>query len=68
MWRNGPVVASLWSAPDGESSEISQGFYANLKTGMDKAEAMQQAKLTDAAAPRSGGPASLSVGAVHRDR
>ncbi|WP_072061551.1 CHAT domain-containing protein [Synechococcus sp. GFB01] len=40
------VVASLWSAPDTESSQINKAFYANLKAGMDKAEAMRQAKLT----------------------
>ena len=28
------------------SSAITQAFYANLKAGMDKAEAMRQAKLT----------------------
>jgi CHAT domain-containing protein len=39
------VVASLWSARDEESSTINQAFYANLKAGMDKAEAMRQAKL-----------------------
>jgi CHAT domain-containing protein/predicted negative regulator of RcsB-dependent stress response len=40
------VVASLWSAPDTESSLINKAFYANLKTGMDKAEAMRQAKIS----------------------
>ncbi len=39
------VVASLWSAADAESAQISKAFYGNLKTGMDKAEAMRQAKL-----------------------
>jgi CHAT domain-containing protein len=40
------LVASLWSAPDEESITINQAFYANLKAGMDQAEAMRQAKLT----------------------
>jgi CHAT domain-containing protein/tetratricopeptide (TPR) repeat protein len=40
------VVASLWNALDKESSQLNQDFYANLKTGMDKAEAMRQAKLS----------------------
>jgi CHAT domain-containing protein len=39
------VVASLWSAPDQESSQINRAFYANLQKGLDKAEAMRQAKL-----------------------
>jgi CHAT domain-containing protein/Tfp pilus assembly protein PilF len=39
------VVASLWPAPDDESSKIIPQFYANLRTGMDKAEAMRQAKI-----------------------
>ncbi len=40
------VVASLWSAADAESAQITKAFYRNLKAGMDKAQAMQQAKLT----------------------
>jgi CHAT domain-containing protein len=39
------VVASLWSAADAESAQITKAFYGNLKAGMDKAEAMRQAKL-----------------------
>lgn len=39
------VVASLWSAVDAESAQITKAFYGNLKAGMDKAEAMRQAKL-----------------------
>ncbi len=39
------VVASLWSAVDAESAQITKAFYGNLKSGMDKAEAMRQAKL-----------------------
>ena len=39
------VVASLWPVPDDESSKIIPQFYANLRTGMDKAEAMRQAKI-----------------------
>lgn len=40
------VVASLWSAPDEQSAQLNQAFYANLKAGLDKAEAMRQAKLS----------------------
>ena len=39
------VVASLWSAVDAESAQVTKAFYGNLKAGMDKAEAMRQAKL-----------------------
>jgi CHAT domain-containing protein len=40
------VVASLWSAPDAQSAQLNKTFYANLKSGLDKAEAMRQAKLS----------------------
>jgi CHAT domain-containing protein len=35
----------LWNAVDQTSSQLIQTFYTNLQVGMDKAEAMRQAKL-----------------------
>ena len=40
------VIASLWNADDNISAEIMTKFYSNLQQGMDKSEAMRQAKLT----------------------
>jgi CHAT domain-containing protein len=39
------VVASLWNADDQKSSQLIPAFYTNLQAGMDKADAMRQAKL-----------------------
>ena len=39
------VVATLWNAYDQTSSQLILAFYTNLRAGMDKAEAMRQAKL-----------------------
>lgn len=39
------VVATLWNAYDQTSSQLIPAFYTNLRAGMDKAEAMRQAKL-----------------------
>jgi len=39
------VIASLWSAEDNTSAEIMTQFYQNLHRGMNKSEALQQAKL-----------------------
>jgi CHAT domain-containing protein len=39
------VVASLWNADDLKSSQLIPAFYTNLQAGLDKAEAMRQAKL-----------------------
>ena len=40
------LVMSLWSVPDKTTSEIMVKFYENLKNGMPKDVALQQAKLT----------------------
>jgi CHAT domain-containing protein len=40
------IIASLWNVSDQKSSEMMTQFYANLKQGMSKAEAMRQAKLS----------------------
>jgi CHAT domain-containing protein len=40
------VIASLWNAEDNTSAEIMTQFYQNLQKGMNKSEAMQQAKLS----------------------
>ncbi|MFC3196879.1 CHAT domain-containing protein [Parapedobacter deserti] len=37
-------VYSLWQVPDEETAEIMTGFYAHLKTGQTKAEALANAK------------------------
>ncbi len=39
------VVASLWSAPDQSTKEITVNFYKNLKMGMSKSAAFQKAKV-----------------------
>ena len=39
------LVVSLWQVNDGSTSAIMQAFYKNLAKGMDKAEALRQAKL-----------------------
>ncbi len=41
------VIASLWNAPDKASRDIMIQFYKNLKKGMNKSEALRQAKLTE---------------------
>jgi CHAT domain-containing protein len=40
------VMASFWNVEDKATKEIMVEFYGNLKRGMTKAEAMQQAKLS----------------------
>lgn len=40
------VVASLWSIPDNSTHHIMQLFYQNLKAGLSKGMALQQAKLS----------------------
>lgn len=40
------TVASLWNAPDQSTKELMVSFYNNLLDGKNKAEALQQAKLT----------------------
>jgi CHAT domain-containing protein/tetratricopeptide (TPR) repeat protein len=40
------LVMSLWSVPDKTTSDIMSHFYENLKNGMPKDVALQQAKLT----------------------
>jgi CHAT domain-containing protein len=40
------LVMSLWSVPDKTTSDIMVKFYENLKNGMPKDVALQQAKLT----------------------
>lgn len=39
------TVASLWAVPDQATKEIMTVFYEKLKSGLSKAEALQQAKL-----------------------
>lgn len=39
------IVNSLWQVKDYSTTEIAQDFYAHLKAGMGKAEALRQAKL-----------------------
>ena len=39
------TLASLWTAPDEVSAKIMTQFYNNLKQGMNKIEALRQAKL-----------------------
>lgn len=39
------IVMSLWSLPDDATSTVMKGFYAYLKAGKPKAEALRQAKL-----------------------
>ncbi|MFW9262397.1 tetratricopeptide repeat protein [Nostoc sp. CALU 546] len=40
------VIASLWSADDKTTKEIMVEFYQNIKQGMNKDEALRQAKLS----------------------
>ncbi len=40
------VIASLWSAEDKTTKEIMVQFYQNIKQGMNKDEALRQAKLS----------------------
>lgn len=39
------LVVSLWAVNDASTSQLMQNFYTNLGTGMDKSEALRQAKL-----------------------
>ena len=39
------MVVSLWQVNDGSTSMIMNFFYKNLKKGLNKAEALRQAKL-----------------------
>ena len=40
------VVSSLWPVADDSTRELMERFYANMKTGQDKAEAMRRAQLS----------------------
>ncbi len=40
------TIASLWNAPDQSTQKIMIAFYRNLQKGQDKANALQQAKLS----------------------
>ncbi len=40
------TVASLWAVPDRATQQVMVTFYQNLLSGLSKAEALQQAKLT----------------------
>jgi CHAT domain-containing protein len=39
------LVMSLWKVPDTQSAELMQRFYANLATGLSRAEALRDAQL-----------------------
>ena len=39
------LVVSLWQVNDASTAKIMQYFYKNLGSGLDKAEALRQAKL-----------------------
>jgi len=39
------VMASLWNAEDNKTKDIMEQFYTNVKKGMSKGKALQQAKL-----------------------
>lgn len=39
------IITSLWSANDHSTAQIMEHFYANLKSGLNKKEALRQAKL-----------------------
>jgi len=39
------VMASLWNADDNKTKDIMEQFYTNIKKGMSKGKALQQAKL-----------------------
>ncbi|MFD2588900.1 CHAT domain-containing protein [Croceitalea marina] len=39
------TVASLWEVPDLTTQKVMEAFYKNLKKGLGKSEALQQAKL-----------------------
>jgi CHAT domain-containing protein/tetratricopeptide (TPR) repeat protein len=46
MYAGAPsVVASLWSAPDQSTRDITVDYYKYLKKGLPKSEALQQAKI-----------------------
>jgi len=40
------VVMSLWSLPDKQTAYLSELFFTNLKSGLNKHQALRQAKLT----------------------
>lgn len=40
------VVMSLWSLPDEQTAYLSELFFTNLKTGLNKHQALRQAKLS----------------------
>ena len=40
------LVVSLWQVNDASTAKIMQLFYKNISAGMDKAEALRQAKLS----------------------
>lgn len=52
------LVLSLWQVPDQATSELMPGFYEGLKKGLNKSEALRQAKLAylDQADPTMSSP------------
>lgn len=46
------IIASLWSVNDESTKELMIGFYSNLKSGMPKARAMQEAQKSLMKSPR----------------
>jgi CHAT domain-containing protein len=39
------VVVSLWQVDDVSTADLMVGFYSHLKAGLDRSEALRQAKL-----------------------
>jgi len=55
------VLASLWKVGDEATLELMTRFYANLKAGQPKDEALRNAQLTLIRASENGLPARLAL-------